>query len=306
MRKKTVGALNRLNKRTSEELLLKISKDFGRSAAMCFTETWICDAVPDGAVMLPSFHIHRADRDMESSGKTKGGGICFYINEKWCTDVTEPSPHCSPHLEYYFMGKLVCQNSSSFLECLQGSVIRIQSAFYGRRRDDVCSAEEGSEGRCVVQGVLPHSRRKCDNYQDCYANPLNEDICPAVYTCPNTWRLFTAVNRKEWLHPDKARLNRHGCWKPSFESPDSWIQVNLGQPRKVTGIVTQECRSSSPLAVIFEMHHCIDGMNWMKHSDGYIRLLVVGGEKDDDVVLRFDILGCTPDGSPASTSSAIR
>ncbi|XP_061621024.1 uncharacterized protein LOC133473356 [Phyllopteryx taeniolatus] len=82
---------------------IQTSKDFGRSAAMCFTETWLCDAVPDGAVMLPGFHIHRADRDMESSGKTKGGGICLYINEKWCTDVTVLSTHCSPHLESLFL-----------------------------------------------------------------------------------------------------------------------------------------------------------------------------------------------------------
>ncbi|XP_061640830.1 bis(5'-adenosyl)-triphosphatase isoform X1 [Phyllopteryx taeniolatus] len=91
------------NKMDELHLLLKTSKDFGRSAAMCFTETWLCDAVPDGGIMLPGFHIHRADRDMESSGKTKGGGICLYINEKWCTDVTVLSTHCSPHLESLFL-----------------------------------------------------------------------------------------------------------------------------------------------------------------------------------------------------------
>ncbi|XP_061605504.1 uncharacterized protein LOC133466126 isoform X3 [Phyllopteryx taeniolatus] len=82
---------------------MKTSKEFGRSAALCFTETWLCEAVPDGAVMLPSFHLHRPDRVMDLLEHTKGGGICFYINEKWCTDISDLSTHCSPHFELLFL-----------------------------------------------------------------------------------------------------------------------------------------------------------------------------------------------------------
>ena len=87
------------------ELLLLTTKnpDFSRSAAVCFTETWLSDLIPDSAVQLPGFQLLRADRSKELSGKTKGGGICFYINEGWCTDVTVLKESCSPHLETFFV-----------------------------------------------------------------------------------------------------------------------------------------------------------------------------------------------------------
>ncbi|XP_051928360.1 uncharacterized protein LOC127604961 [Hippocampus zosterae] len=80
-------------------LLTKTNKTFARSAALCFTETWLSDRHPDPALHLPGFRLLRADRDTELSGKSNGGGICFYINEEWCTDVTKLDAHCSPDLE---------------------------------------------------------------------------------------------------------------------------------------------------------------------------------------------------------------
>ncbi len=38
----------------------------------------------------------------ELSGKTRGGRICFYLHEGWCTDVTVVKKSCSPHLETIF------------------------------------------------------------------------------------------------------------------------------------------------------------------------------------------------------------
>ena len=40
---------------------------------------------------------------MELTGKTRADGICFYINEGWCTDVTVLNKSCSPHLETLFI-----------------------------------------------------------------------------------------------------------------------------------------------------------------------------------------------------------
>ncbi|KAK0146722.1 hypothetical protein N1851_013929 [Merluccius polli] len=41
--------------------------------------------------------------DTELSGKTKGRGICFYINSGWCNDVTVIQQHCSPDLESFII-----------------------------------------------------------------------------------------------------------------------------------------------------------------------------------------------------------
>nr|BAB83841.1 ReO_6 [Oryzias latipes] len=88
-----------------DELLLLLNKnsDFRCSSALCFTETWLSEQIPDSALHLPGFQLHRADRNTALSGKSKGGGTCFYINEGWCTDVTVLKKTCSPQLESFFI-----------------------------------------------------------------------------------------------------------------------------------------------------------------------------------------------------------
>lgn len=96
--------LRSLPNKTDELILLtRINKDFLNSAALCFTETWLNDAIPDGALSLPGFQLFRADRDPESLGKSRGGGTCFYINTRWCTDVTVLKMMCCPDLEALFI-----------------------------------------------------------------------------------------------------------------------------------------------------------------------------------------------------------
>ncbi|KAK3526050.1 hypothetical protein QTP70_012885 [Hemibagrus guttatus] len=88
-----------------DELLLlsRTNKDFSNSAALCFTESWLNDAIQDNTLNLPGFQLFRADRVSESAGKSCGGGTCFYINERWCTDVTVLKKMCCPDLEAFFI-----------------------------------------------------------------------------------------------------------------------------------------------------------------------------------------------------------
>ncbi len=69
---------------------------------LCLTETWLTPMVPDTTV-TPSdnFSVLRMDRTAEA-GKTKGGGVCFMINKKWCDprNISILSGSCSPHLEH--------------------------------------------------------------------------------------------------------------------------------------------------------------------------------------------------------------
>ncbi|KAK3563998.1 hypothetical protein QTP86_006251 [Hemibagrus guttatus] len=91
------------NKMDELLLLSRTNKDFSNSAALCFTESWLNDAIPDSALNLPGFQLFRADRVTESAGKSRGGGTCFYINERWCTDVTVLKKMCCPDLEAFFI-----------------------------------------------------------------------------------------------------------------------------------------------------------------------------------------------------------
>ena len=91
------------NKMDELQLLMGKNRDFSSSSVLCFTETWLCGSIPDSALQLAGFHLLRADRDAQLSGKSKGGGICFFTNSGWCNDVTVILQHCSPHLETFII-----------------------------------------------------------------------------------------------------------------------------------------------------------------------------------------------------------
>ena len=52
-------------------------------------------------IQLAGFSVHRQDRTAASS-KTRGGGLCLFVNNSWCTksDINEVSRFCSPEVEY--------------------------------------------------------------------------------------------------------------------------------------------------------------------------------------------------------------
>ncbi len=104
-RGKSAGIRNRLRKRAHSPPLLSIllanvqslenkmddlrawisfQWDIRDCNIICLTETWLTPSAPDTAV-TPSdnFSVLRMDRTAEA-GKSKGGGVCFMINKKWC------------------------------------------------------------------------------------------------------------------------------------------------------------------------------------------------------------------------------
>ena len=81
-------------------LLIQTNADFKNCSTICLTETWLDESVTDAVISPPGFTLLRADRFEALSHKSKGGGICFMINERWCNNSTVLHKHCSPHLEY--------------------------------------------------------------------------------------------------------------------------------------------------------------------------------------------------------------
>ncbi|KAI4875046.1 hypothetical protein NFI96_014250 [Prochilodus magdalenae] len=65
-----------------------------------FTETWLSDRVPDAAIQLDGLASFRADRDSALCDKTRGGGLCVYINTEWCKNSVLVSSYCSPLVEF--------------------------------------------------------------------------------------------------------------------------------------------------------------------------------------------------------------
>ncbi len=61
--------------------------------------------VPDSAIELTGFSVHRSDREKELTGKSRGGGVCFYINNSWCNErnIHSIKSFCSPDLEFHML-----------------------------------------------------------------------------------------------------------------------------------------------------------------------------------------------------------
>ncbi len=90
------------NKMDDLRARISFQRDIRDCNIICLTETWLTPSVPDTAV-TPSdnFSVLRMDRTAEA-GKSKGGGVCFMTNKKWCDprNISSLSRSCSPHLEH--------------------------------------------------------------------------------------------------------------------------------------------------------------------------------------------------------------
>ena len=87
-----------VNKMDELRLCITQSKRLLDCNVMVFTETWLHNDVPDNAIELAGRYTLRADRTADDSGKTRGGGLCIYVNKAWCTNTVIVGRHCSANL----------------------------------------------------------------------------------------------------------------------------------------------------------------------------------------------------------------
>jgi len=61
--------------------------------------------IQKSAIELTGFSVHHSDRTKELTGKSRGGGICFYINNLWCDERNLHSIQSfrSPDLEFHML-----------------------------------------------------------------------------------------------------------------------------------------------------------------------------------------------------------
>ncbi len=90
------------NKMDDLRARISFQRDIRDCIILCLTETWLTPTVPDtAATPSDNFSVLRMDRTAEA-GKTKGGGVCFLINKKWCDprNISILLCSCLPHLEH--------------------------------------------------------------------------------------------------------------------------------------------------------------------------------------------------------------
>ncbi len=80
------------------ELRARISHQWETRDCCIISETWLSVKITDSAIELSRFSVHRVDRMKEFTGKSRGGGVCFFINNSWCDErsihVSVFCPNC--------------------------------------------------------------------------------------------------------------------------------------------------------------------------------------------------------------------
>lgn len=77
--------------------------EYRESCLLIFTETWLHSGITDSAINLDNFSIVRGDRT-EASGKSRGGGVCMYIDNQWCNNWSVKDTKCTPDYELLIVG----------------------------------------------------------------------------------------------------------------------------------------------------------------------------------------------------------
>lgn len=75
-------------------------RDYRDACLMAFTETWLTESDSDSALEISGFGAPlRLDRDSEVTHKMLDGGVCLYINRRWCSNFTLRERICHPDIE---------------------------------------------------------------------------------------------------------------------------------------------------------------------------------------------------------------
>ncbi|KAK0146537.1 hypothetical protein N1851_014143 [Merluccius polli] len=140
------------------------------SCILLITETWLHSSIPDSAIELAGYTAQRHDRTV-NSGKSRGGGLCVYVNNSWCTNTVTVESHCSSDLEFVtakmqeFTVVMITAvyippdaNANSAIGLLHGSISSQQNKY-----PDAVQVITGDFNHADLKAALPkfHQHVKC-------------------------------------------------------------------------------------------------------------------------------------------------
>lgn len=86
------------HKINKQDLLTAANGSIRDFSVSIITEMWLHPAIPDVLVHLANHTLHRWDCN-STLGRKRGGDICIYIHNGWCTQSHIIGNHCSPDIE---------------------------------------------------------------------------------------------------------------------------------------------------------------------------------------------------------------
>ncbi len=152
--------LSNVNSLENKLDLIQLSRSTQHEARDCcvfvFTETWLNDNIPDSAIQLHGLNCYRADRDSSLSGKTRGGGLCVYINKEWCNNA---AVHHWWSLWLWSVDRSICRGSSRPLLLSRFTFHRVQTL---RELYSAISEQQTNnpDGFFIIAGDFNHANLK--------------------------------------------------------------------------------------------------------------------------------------------------
>ncbi|XP_055791991.1 EGF-like repeat and discoidin I-like domain-containing protein 3 isoform X2 [Salvelinus fontinalis] len=196
------------------------------------------------------------------------GGVCEATNAQRGDAFLGYHCHCSPG----YSGAH-CQHNVNECEsgpCRNGGVCTDREANYtcvcpgeytGRNCQHKCSGPLGMEGGIITKGQLSSSSAQQGMF-----------------------------GLQHWS-PELARLHRRGmvnAWSPAVSDRWPWIQVNLRQQMRVTGLITQGARrlGSSEYVKSYKIAHSDDARTWsMVKARGDTQDMIFHGNSDSSSLM---------------------
>ncbi|KAK0141137.1 hypothetical protein N1851_021878 [Merluccius polli] len=82
------------------ETYTKFKREVKDTCLLAFTKTWLGDTDQNSDLILTGFGSSICmDRSREITGKSRGGGVCFYVNQAYCNTVVIREKICTTDME---------------------------------------------------------------------------------------------------------------------------------------------------------------------------------------------------------------
>ncbi|KAJ8033946.1 hypothetical protein HOLleu_24335 [Holothuria leucospilota] len=157
-----------LNKVDELKVCTRYLSEYREASFMCFTEIFLSERVPDSVIDIPNYTLVRGDRTIES-GKSRGGVLCFFINDSWCNNFSIKQKTCNTEFESLAIGLRPLYLPREFTQILVTAVYIHPKANADNVRDqlkatisliensypDAANLIMGDFNRCKIGDIVP-------------------------------------------------------------------------------------------------------------------------------------------------------
>lgn len=147
-----------------DEMRLRTTDHRWDGRVTIISETWLHENISDTAVELAGRGVYRSDRTLQS-GKTRGGGVCVFINNNWCKDVTVMERHCCAEMEFLLLKCRLFYLPREFTAVFVAAVYvhpQANARFAMKKLYEAISAQQNKlpDSLFIVAGDFNHSNLK--------------------------------------------------------------------------------------------------------------------------------------------------